>query len=513
MEQRKSKTLTLCERIEVLKKLKTGQSQASIAREYGVNPSQISRILKRERQLLGDWRSNRNPQRKRKRAGKAEEVEEALLRWFSQVRSRQFPVSGPLLMEKAGQLAGCLGLNDFKATVGWLERWKRRNNITFKKQHGERQDADDSGAENWVVSVLPSILNEYAPRDIFNADETGLYWRAIPDGTLAFKQATPTGSKASKERLTILLCCNMDGGEKLEPLVIGKSKQPRCFKNVKRLPVSYRANANSWMTWDLWKQWLKDLNTRMRAQKRPILLLCDNSAAHNAPARLSHVKLVFLPPNTTSLIQPLDQGIIANFKAHYRALLLRRLMGLMDGQTGDNKRAIELARSLSLLDSLHLQKEAWNRVTQATIIKCYRRARFFKDAGRDQTDAAMASVAADIPAGVSNEQFQRYVAVDCSIQTAGDSTDVELCACKQATATDEASDQMSSEALIQQPPATFATALEGLSTIRAYLENTGCQSYERFYRLADLIYETQRHRSVQRTITDYFKKAKYQRLY
>ncbi|XP_030050848.1 tigger transposable element-derived protein 4-like [Microcaecilia unicolor] len=480
MEQRKSKTLTLCERIEVLKKLKNGQSQASIAREYGVNPSQISRISKREHQILGDWRSNRNPQRKRKRAGKAEEVEEALLRWFSQ----------------------------FKATVGWLERWKRRNNITFKKQHGERQDADDSGAENWVVSVLPSILNEYAPRDIFNADETGLYWRAIPDGTLAFKQATPTGSKASKERLTILLCCNMDGGEKLEPLVIGKSKQPRCFKNVKRLPVSYRANANSWMTGNLWKQWLKDLNTRMRAQKRPILLLCDNSAAHNAPARLSHVKLVFLPPNTTSLIQPLDQGIIANFKAHYRALLLRRLMGLMDGQTGDNKRAIEL----SLLDSLHLQKEAWNWVTQATIIKCYRRARFFKDAGRDQTDAAMASVAdqqaADIPAGLSKEQFHRYVAVDCSIQTAGDSTDVELCACKQATATDEASDQMSSEAPIQQPPAIFATALEGLSTIRAYLENTGCQSYERFYRLADLIYETQRHRSVQRTITDYFKKAK-----
>ncbi|XP_030047942.1 tigger transposable element-derived protein 4-like [Microcaecilia unicolor] len=464
MERRKRKTLTLCERIEVLKKLKNGQSQASIAREYGVNPSQISRISKREHQLLGDWRSNRNRQRKRKRAGKAEEVEEALLRWFSQ------------------------------------------------KQHGERQDADDSGAENWVVSVLPSILNEYAPRDIFNADETGLYWRAIPDGTLAFKQATPTGSKASKERLTILLCCNMDGGEKLEPLVIGKSKQPRCFKNVKRLPVSYRANANSWMTGDLWKQWLKDLNTRMRAQKRPILLLCDNSAAHSAPARLSHVKLVFLPPNTTSLIQPLDQGIIANFKAHYRALLLRRLMGLMDGQTGDNKCAIELARSLSLLDSLHLQKEAWNWVTQATIIKCYRRARFFKDAGRVQTDAAMASAAdqqaADIPAGVSKEQFHRYVAVDCSLQTAGDSTDVELCACKQAKAADEASDQMSSEAPIQQPPATFATALEGLSTIRAYLENTECQSYERFYRLADLIYETQRHRSVQRTITDYFKKAK-----
>jgi len=35
--------------------------------------------------------------------------------------------------------------------------------------------------------MLPEILKDYSPRDVFNADETGLYWRAIPDGTLSFK--------------------------------------------------------------------------------------------------------------------------------------------------------------------------------------------------------------------------------------------------------------------------------------------------------------------------------------
>ena len=143
---------------------------------------------------------------------------------------------------------------EFGATVGWLERWKEWNNIKFKKQHGEKQDADDFLAERWVVEVLPDVIKEfYEPRNIFNADETSLYWRAIPEGTLAFKNSEAVGSKVPKERITLLLACNMDGSEKLEPLVIGESKKPRYFKNVKRLPISYEANKNAWMTSDIWK--------------------------------------------------------------------------------------------------------------------------------------------------------------------------------------------------------------------------------------------------------------------
>ena len=48
------------------------------------------------------------------------------------------------------------------------------------------------------------------------------------------------------------------------------------------------------------------------------LLLVDNAPGH--PQTLgadSDIEVMFLPPNTTSLIQPLDQGIIATFKAYY----------------------------------------------------------------------------------------------------------------------------------------------------------------------------------------------------
>jgi len=259
----KRKALSLTERMDVVKRLDSNEIQASIAKSYGVHHSSISRIMKQKEQIFEDWQNNTNLDRKRKRTGKAEDVEEALLRWFSQARSRQLPVSGPLLMEKANSLAEGLGLTDFKTTVGWLERWKERNNIKFKKQHGEKQDADDWGAERWVTEVLPDIIKDYEPQDIFNADETGLYWRAIPDGTLSFKNADAAGSKVPKERVTLLLACNMHGSENLEPLTIGKSKNPRCFKNVKKLPVPYEANKNAWMTGDIWKEWLKKTDRQM----------------------------------------------------------------------------------------------------------------------------------------------------------------------------------------------------------------------------------------------------------
>ena len=224
----------------------------------------------------------------------------------------------------------------------------------FKKQHGEKQDVDDFSAERWVVDALPDIIKDYEPRDIFNADETGLYWRAILDGTLAFKTAEAAGSKIAKERVTLLLACNMNGSEKLEPLTIGKSRNPRCFKNVKRLPVDYEANKNSWMTNDIWSEWLKKVDNVMRKRKRNIVMLCDNCTAHGDNVRLTNVKLVYLPPNTTSLIQPM--GIIANFKRHYRSLVLRQLMTTIDQDNESSLRASELSKKLMLLDFLHMVK-------------------------------------------------------------------------------------------------------------------------------------------------------------
>ena len=82
-----------------------------------------------------------------------------------------------------------------------------------KRAHGEKNSADFEGAELWVSTVLPQLLLEYTPENMYNADETGLYYRATPDSSLCYKYEQLRGSKRAMERVTIhvLLCANMTG--------------------------------------------------------------------------------------------------------------------------------------------------------------------------------------------------------------------------------------------------------------------------------------------------------------
>ncbi|GBO34733.1 hypothetical protein AVEN_235769-1 [Araneus ventricosus] len=84
-----------------------------------------------------------------------------------------------------------------------------------------------AGKEKLSVRSLAERFHiGYDDRDIFNAVETGLFYRILPD-----KGEKCSSGKISKERLTILLCCNMLGDFET-PVVIGESKKPRCFKNI-----------------------------------------------------------------------------------------------------------------------------------------------------------------------------------------------------------------------------------------------------------------------------------------
>ncbi len=113
-------------------------------------------------------------------------------------------------------------------------------------------------------------------------------------------------------------------GSEKQAVVVGKSAKPCCFKNVKTLPFSYFANRKAWVTSQLFTDVMKTLDRKMMAQNRKIILFLDNATCHNLlpGTNLSNIKLSFMPPNTTSLIQPLDQGIIRSFKAYYRRELV-----------------------------------------------------------------------------------------------------------------------------------------------------------------------------------------------
>ena len=247
-------------------------------------------------------------------------MDTALNDWFETVTSRGQKLSGPMLKEKAEDLAKKLGNPSFVATEGWLSRWKARHQIKYKRGHGEKGSADTQSAEEWISSVLPGLLEKYRPNDVYNADETGLYYRATPDGSLCYCREKLSGSKKALQRITVLCCSNMTGTDKRKLLVIGKSVKPRCFKNIDvgSLPVTYRANQNAWMTSQIFTEWLTEWDSQLGKENRKILLLVDNYTAHPKVTTLKNIQLEFLPPNTTSIIQPMDQGIIKSLKSFYR---------------------------------------------------------------------------------------------------------------------------------------------------------------------------------------------------
>ncbi|KAF7685584.1 Tigger transposable element-derived protein 6 [Cucumispora dikerogammari] len=107
------------------------------------------------------------------------------------------------------------------------------------------------------------------------------------------------GGDKYKDRATLLLCTNMDGSDKLLPTVLGKSKNPRCFKGFAvKYFARYKSNKEAWMTTSLFNEWLMEFDDKMKRQEKNILLLMNNCSSHKITYWPSNIELVFLPKNS-----------------------------------------------------------------------------------------------------------------------------------------------------------------------------------------------------------------------
>ena len=80
------------------------------------------------------------------------------------------------------------------------------------------------------IQKLHDLLKDYSLYNIYNVDDTGLFFKALQDKTTVFKEETCHRGKQSKDSLHYSLAANMSGTHKLTSLMIGKSKTPRCLK-------------------------------------------------------------------------------------------------------------------------------------------------------------------------------------------------------------------------------------------------------------------------------------------
>lgn len=435
------------------------------------------------------------------------------MKWFKQQRSYNVPVSGPLLMVKAEEFAKKLKDEDFVCSSGWIDRFKSRHNITFGKVSGEASSVNTETTQEWITTVWPNVREGYADCDIFNADETGIFYRLTPDKTLKFKGEKCVGGKLSKERITVLVCANADGTEKRKLFVIGKSKNPRCFKHVKNLPVNYSANKKSWMTSELFETEMRRWDRELGIQKRRILLLVDNCPAHPVLSGLENIKLVFLPPNTTSVLQPMDQGVIRSLKCHYRKLILLKMIECIEKKQD---------YSITLMDAMRCIAKAWNRVTAKTIQNCFRHAGISSTEERNAAETEdmfddcednlplstfLRNINSEIP---SDCDYDMYAIIDDDLITTEVQTEDEIVSevkNKGHSDHEEEEEQDDKEEKNKVPVPTVSDALEAIRVVSMFYEARGGSSeiltgVMNIERNLESVYWTSRRQQCK--MTDYF---------
>ncbi|GFV61308.1 tigger transposable element-derived protein 1 [Trichonephila clavipes] len=173
-----------------------------------------------------------------------ERTERAIAIWIEEQVQRRIPVSGYLIQEKALQFYKSMKQSEpststsqagkeFSASKGWLTGFLKRNALHNIKITGESATADEGAAKIFPEELAKIIEDgDYSADQVFNADETGLYWKKMPNRTyIAKDEKTASGHKASKDRVTLLLCSNASGDRMLKPLLINKSLRPLALKD------------------------------------------------------------------------------------------------------------------------------------------------------------------------------------------------------------------------------------------------------------------------------------------
>ena len=310
---------TLREKCQVLKDLQKGESNKDVAAKYNVPKNTLSTWVKKKQKLFNALKKGTNVKRQKLKSGNHELVDQAIFNWFLSMQSHNIPLSASMIQEKAVIFAKGLNTENFQASDGWLRRWKERNDISFKTVSGESKSVTPEMVNAWSEMSLPTYLSNYDLEDIYNADEFGLFYQCLPNKNYLLKLERCYVGKLSKIRIAGMAAANATG-DKLPMFLIGKAKNPRCFKNVKFLPCRYRNQRKSWMDGKFFEELLRELDRKFAFEGTNVAFVVDNCPTHphNDNLKAIKIKLYFLPPNTTSKAQPMDQGVIRSLKAKYR---------------------------------------------------------------------------------------------------------------------------------------------------------------------------------------------------
>jgi hypothetical protein len=154
--------------------------------ELNIDRSTVSKIWQNREKWLAILSNSQTSHIFRNRPVQFPELDKALQIWISQAVATGLPLTDMILQQKGLELAQRLNIREdqIKFTNGWIWRFKQRNGLQRVKFSGEANSAPIETLPEERVH-LRAILARYDKEDIYNADETGLFFRMEPNQTLS----------------------------------------------------------------------------------------------------------------------------------------------------------------------------------------------------------------------------------------------------------------------------------------------------------------------------------------
>lgn len=335
---------------------------------YGkrIGISTISKSLLKQFESI-DTEDVFNSNAMKRRAGKWPTLEAALLRWQLSRVGQGMRVSGDQMIEKAKTFWNNIAEYEGEATPLFSEKWLRG----FKERHGlmKRSPFGEARASPKVtenqMQYVRDVCKGYAPEVIYSMDETGLYYRgrSVPE----FVGKVAPGTKIDTSRVTLVLCCNATGSDRLKPIIINKYRKPHGYQ-PRNPAYLWKWNDDAWMTVEIMKSWLESFYKHVRG--KDVMLLLNNHVCHRLAIEEmpppENVAINYLPPNSALTIQPLSQGIIPIFKIYYKKKL--------NEFEAIHRGADSSLNKVNIFDAADWITKIWlEEVKPETIIQCFER--------------------------------------------------------------------------------------------------------------------------------------------